>query len=940
MLTLLGECVELSGDEVPYGPLAAAIGEIEPDVMTGTVADLPAAGRHRLARAFPGLPFGADVSQAAEGEPTQAQLFGWLLLFFRRLSAMAPLLVTIEDLHWADASTRDFLLFACQQMRSERLGVLVTVRTSELHAAHPAQSVITRLSSSHRVRRLDLRSLSREQVELQVESILGAAPPPELLQRLFDRGEGNPFYTEELLAGGYASDHELPATLRDALLSRVRMLSRSTQAVLGLLAAMSGSVDGELIEAAAMLSRGAPRDELALREALRECVDRHLLVHERRTGHFQFRHALLREAVYGELLALERVELHRCVAQALEQRGLGTTAAERAYHWEAAGESAAAVSAAIAAALAAERAYAHGEALAQFERALRLSSEHLSEMQGLAVDRIDLATRAAEAARWFGDYERAAALCRLALGMFDHEDDQLRAAELFARLARYHWKAKDRLEALHEALRLLPPGEVAQRMRTWADVALAHILVGRWGEARASAEEALRDARGSETRAEESAARAARGFSIAFMGEPVAGEEQLSLAVTLAEQGGSHRDVVQATAMLAEVLRLQGRIADAFAVMLKGEFVAEGMGATGSDASFMAANASDDLLRLGRWDEVAERVRDVSARPVLGVGSELILCSVAGRLQTARGEFDAAADSFTRALALARDVDPLQYVPAIHVGYAELELWSGRIDAAGEHISAGLQAVGDGAELLHTPTLYAMGVRVEAERAVRARLLGDAAVAAQACRRAEQHADGLAALLRSAWRGVGPPEAEAHRASCGAELTLAFGRSDPVAWADTAVRWRGREAPYAVAYALYRQAEALLADTGGRSAARVALAEAERLCATLRAVPLRREILALARRARLKLADPASGSAQVPSSAEASAVMPFGLTPREAEVLALLAAGLTNREIAKRLHISKHTAGVHVSHILSKLGVPNRVMAAAAAQRLGLVGQD
>src|SRR5208283_754150 len=116
--------------------------------------------------------------------------------------------------------------------------------------------------------------------------------------------------------------------------------------------------------------------------------------------------------------------------------------------------------------------------------------------------------------------------------------------------------------------------------------------------------------------------------------------------------------------------------------------------------------------------------------------------------------------------------------------------------------------------------------------------------------------------------------------------------------------------------------------------------EAERLCATLKAVPLRREILALARRARLKLADPASGSAQVPSSAEASAVMPFGLTPREAEVLALLAAGLTNREIANRLYISRHTAGVHVSHILSKLGVPNRVMAAAAAQRSGLAGQD
>lgn len=939
ILTLLGECVELSGGEVPYGPLAAAIGELDPDVMAETVDALPAAGRRELARAFPGLPFGPDVPRAAAGELGQAELFGWLLRFLRRLSASSPLLLTIEDLHWADVSTRDFLLFLVQQARCERLGVLVTVRTSDLHAAHPAQVVMARLPSSDRVRQLDLRPLTMEHVELQVTGILGVAPPADLLRRVFDRGEGNPFYTEELLAGGLESDAELPTTLRDALLSRVRALSPPAQQMLRLLAAMSASVDAELIEAAAGFWRGTPRVVLEPGEALRECVDRQLVVYERRTGHFRFRHALLREAVYAELLPSERVELHRCVAEALERRGAGgTTAAERAYHWEAAGESAAAVSAAIEAALAAERVYAHGEALAQFERALRLSAEPLPVVPALARDRIALAARAAEAARWFGDYERAAALCREALGLFDHEDDPLRAAELFERLGRYHWKTADRLEALHEALRLLPEREVAQRMRTWADVALAYILVGRWSESRAAAEQALRDGGGSETEAEEGAARAALGFSIAFMGDTVAGEEQLSWAVALAEQAGSSRDVVQATAMLAEVLRLEGRIADALAVMVKGQLVADAMGATGSDSSFMAANASDDLFRLGRWDEAAERVRAFSDSPVLGVGGELILCSVTGRLQTARGEFVAAAASFERALVLARDVDPLQYVPAVRVGAAELELWNGRIDAARAHVSTGLSAVGVSAELLHTPPLYSMAVRLEAECAVRARLLGDTAAAGRACARAQEHAEALAGLVRSAWSGAPPPpEAEAHRASCRAELTRADGHAHPPAWADAAARWRAREAPYALAYALYRQAEALLARSGGRSAAQAALAEAERLCAALGAVPLRDEIVALARRARLKLTDPGTPSGGPTTTAEASSAKEFGLTARELEVLALLAAGLTNRQISQRLYISPHTAGVHVSHILGKLGVPNRVMAAAAAQRLGLV---
>jgi len=235
---------------------------------------------------------------------------------------------------------------------------------------------------------------------------------------------------------------------------------------------------------------------------------------------------------------------------------------------------------------------------------------------------------------------------------------------------------------------------------------------------------------------------------------------------------------------------------------------------------------------------------------------------------------------------------------------------------------------------LYAPVLYSMGGRVEADCAEKARVDGNIGEADRAYRGARELCDGLSAMLGAAWPGVLPPEAQAHVASCRAELARAEGRPEPELWGEAVVLWRGREAPYPLAYALYRQAEALLAAAGGRASAQVALSEARRLCDALSAGPLGAEVIALARRARLNLSDAIDMSDQ---EGELSAASELGLTARETEVLRLVAAGLTNREISERLCISRHTASLHVSHILSKLGVPNRLTAAAAAQRLGLV---
>jgi DNA-binding CsgD family transcriptional regulator len=189
-----------------------------------------------------------------------------------------------------------------------------------------------------------------------------------------------------------------------------------------------------------------------------------------------------------------------------------------------------------------------------------------------------------------------------------------------------------------------------------------------------------------------------------------------------------------------------------------------------------------------------------------------------------------------------------------------------------------------------------------------------------------------------------------------AEASRADGTNDPGAWEALAERWAGLDRPYQVAYARYREAEALLEAGGNRELAAERLSDARSIAGRIGAELLHGDSEALARRARVALADseavgagatgrvpgltgfePVAGAAS-PSAEPPTPADPFGLTAREREVLALVAAGHTNRRIAGALFISESTAGVHVSNILGKLGVASRTEAAAVAVRLGLAG--
>ena len=262
---LVGHCLELGGTTFPYAPLVEAL-----------------------------RPLGESVPEAS----SQAQVFEALLALLDRLG---PVALVIEDLHWADPSTRDFLVFLVRNARTEPLFLLATYRSDELHRRHPLRPVLAELERAPRVERIALERFTRSEVNEQLTGILGDEPDPGLADRLYARAQGNALYTEELLAASADGSGELPATLRDALLGRFERLPAAAQEVVRVAAVAERPFGHALLEAV------LPPGEVI--EGAREAVAHQLLV-THPDGTYAFRHALVGEAIYEDLLPGERTALH------------------------------------------------------------------------------------------------------------------------------------------------------------------------------------------------------------------------------------------------------------------------------------------------------------------------------------------------------------------------------------------------------------------------------------------------------------------------------------------------------------------------------------------------------------------------------------------------------------------------------------------------------
>jgi DNA-binding CsgD family transcriptional regulator/tetratricopeptide (TPR) repeat protein len=654
--------------------------------------------------------------------------------------------------------------------------------------------------------------------------------------------------------------------------------------------------------------------ERDVRESLRQAVEHGVLVAEQATGSFRFRHALLAEAVYATILPGEREELHARLAEELA-RGAAAPA-ELAPHWAAAGRSVEALAASVEAARQAEAIYGLAEALAHLERALALWHAVPKAAELVRLDLAGLCSWAAEVAWHTGAAPRAVQLARRAIELVG-DGDPPRAALLHVRLGRYlhaSGRGDAALPALERAV-ALAPAQPPSPERAQALAALGHglMLAWRYDESLALCEQALALARTVGAHQAELGALTALGVDLAYLGRGDEGLARLSQALRLAETGGDPVALETLYVNLTDVLLMLGRPRESARLA---ESALELLRPYGHDHSTLVANRIEALVAGGEWDE-ADRLSAAALRAITANYPHQPLITRA-ELEVGRGDFDAA----RAAVRLDRDLGTYATFAA------ELALWERRWEDAEEIVTDGVARVRSRNTAQIRVWLCAKGLRAQAELAALARARRDGGAVADQLARARK-------LLTTARRAAAEaatvtPNANGWLALAEAEHQRAHGVAQPGSWSEAADTWERLERPPLVAYCRWRQAEALVAAGASRAEASGPLGQANAVAAQIGVRPLLRELELLAQRARLEFTPPETAAPDGRESLEET----LGLTPRETEVLALLARGFTNREIADTLVISVRTAGVHVSHILRKLGAPNRLEAAAIAHRL------
>ncbi len=489
---LRGECVEIGEGELPYGPLISALRELA-RCGDPAIDQLSGGARASLGALVPGLSESVGPGEPSD-ESAQLRLFEATLELLDLLGEERPVVLVIEDLHWADRSTRALTAFLARSLRNERVLFLFSYRSDELHRRHPLLALLAELEHGERTRRIALLPWGRDELGEALGDILGATPQEELLERLFVRAEGNPLYTEELLAAGLDGRGGAPQSLRDAFMLRLERLSPDAQLVLRVLA-VSGRADEPLLAAVSGL------ESPALTAALREAVAGHV-VEAWPDACFTFRHALLREVAYEDLLPGERAALHRDTALALDAsldhdgHDDAQVVARVAAHAQAAGDRTLLLTAAISAAGAAAAIHAHGEAADLLERALEAWPHVDDPVAVVGFDHAELLTRAGSEHSDDDKPKRAEPMLAAALAELDQEAEPVRTAQVLDRLAHVQWSLARGDEALstgRRALELLPPGRAdAERAGVLVWLARTTLLRGRHREA---AESVARGAR-------------------------------------------------------------------------------------------------------------------------------------------------------------------------------------------------------------------------------------------------------------------------------------------------------------------------------------------------------------------------------------------------------------------------------------------------------------
>jgi DNA-binding CsgD family transcriptional regulator len=907
-ITATGGCLQLGEVSVAYAPLIEALRDLRAQLGDADLDEL-------LGPVLSSLP-GTNGSAAAQSSgPFFEQVLGFLI----RLSQRQPVLITFEDLHWADASTRDLVAFLSRNLRNAAVALLLTYRGDELHRRHPLRPLIADLERGPLVERVALTGLDRAELVSLLNEICDDAPTDETaIDDLLARSDGNPLYIEELVAAGGVSG-PLPSTLADVILARVSRLPEAAQDVLHQAAVLGQDVDDNLL---ATVTRQPIETVTA---AMRAAVFDQLLVID--GDACRFRHALVREALYDDLLPGERERLHVAAAQALpEATRLSEQArwAMIAYHWDSAHDAPKAYAASVRAAVEAENVHAFADAAEQFERALQLYDQVPPAEQGMT--RATLLLRAADAVQAGSRTPRAIVLAEGALRALGEDATPEQRALVLERLGRINWTMRHgpaAVAAYEQAVALLE-GRPPSREQAFALSALGQSLMQRdqYGQADAVLRHAIEVARSVDARDVQGHALCSLGPVLVALGRVDESYETMVEAREMSRRHGTADDVSRAYVNLVHCLYFGGEYDRAAREGAEGIDYAARTGYLRHYGEAIAGNSIAALLCAGRWHD-ADVVRADPRVPDGDPYQELRWLP----LLLGQGRYDEARGVSARCLLATADADDVQFRALALMRAAELAAHDERWDEARAMLAEVLARAQSTDDQYYTAQAYALAVRVEADR-VAATVPG----ADDTARAVADELRGNAREFAAAKAAKGTallPEPAAWLVTAEAEHARAWGRDDADGWAEVAATWDQLGQPYPAALARCYQADALLRSRGSRDDAAAAARRALRVAVDLGAEPLATAVRELARRSRLDLADEAGARGRDP-------IAELNVTRRELDVLRLLAEGRTNRQIGASLFISEKTASVHVTNLLRKLGVPNRIAAAAIAQRVGL----
>ncbi|WP_280264878.1 ATP-binding protein [Nocardia wallacei] len=888
---LIGRCPEFGGAATAFAPFMAAlrtaVRRLGVDEVAAALPPRPA-----LARWLPQL---AVRSGLPVGEPDGTRLFGEVLMLLEQWGAARPVVLVLEDLHWADQGTRELLAFLVANLSQREVLLVGTYRPAE---SAPLREWVARLRRDPAVRVIVPRSLTRHEVGRQLAALLGSEPEPAVISQVSERSGGNPLFVEALSR----SPEQIPADMTDLLLSFVSGLSDTGRAVLAAAAVIGSPVRHDTLAALTDLPAAS------LLVAVRELSDRQLLLTSE-TG-YEFRHVLIRQAVYENLLPAERARMHAGLVEILrtgrETLPPSVYHTELAHHAEASNDMRQALIAHWQAAAGADDAAAQ---LYPLQRVADLwddlpAAELLSTTKGAVLEQL------AAACDRTGAIARGSAAVEGALAAVDPDGEPVRAARLYRLRAALRSRTGSGPGGdVDRALELLPPRAPSiLRAEILADRALHRVFTG---DPVGADEDAAAVLRLLESSPDPDPVRIARLRARAHACRGLAAADDIDRAIACfgrarrdAEASSDSRTVLDVAVWESAVLVAAGRYQAAVDLAQQGIRAAHTAFRFEASGPILYVKWVQALVALGRWSEALEVVDDVQLAqlPPLSIAA-LRLCHA--RIALAQGNSSAAHDSAEQAAAQLGDGPwARQYRIQLYALRAALALERGETDVAQailEHVVAAGTTVltAHPHESWPLVALSARVPRVPAE---------------------------LRALAESLPRTS--PVDRAHAAEFRAHDT-----ATAADWSTAAAAWAALNQPYEQARALLAAAESAVAE-GDRTAASVALRAAAERAADLGAAPLLAAAQDLARRARLTLEH---ARADPPSSAATGAPRSFGLTARELDVLRLVAEGMSNRNIATELFISANTAGVHVSRILTKLGAATRTEAAAVAHHHNLL---